>query len=140
MGYRTGGQIAEFYNAEITNFPVDRHLIEITGVNDEANDPSVDVYIYKGFDRLVRTGDNKFVPYLSSRIDARYPQYTMHTKGRIENGVLITDPLPNALFPLSTERTLGDRDMKDMNLRLKLSGDGAEGILSGFDNWRHQYL
>ena len=140
MGYRTGGQIAEFYNAEITNFPVDRHLVEITGVNDEVNDPSVDVYIYKGFDRLVRTGDNKFVPFLSSRIDARYPQYAMHTKGRIENGVLITDPIPNALFPLSTERNLGDRDMKDMVLRLKLTGEGAQGMLSGYDNWRHQYL
>lgn len=137
QGYRTGGQTAEYYNQEIVTFAVNRHLIEITGVDDEMNDPSVVVNIYKGYDRLVRTGDNKFVPDLSQRIDTRYPQYTMHTTGRIVNGVLITDPIPQALMPHSSQRKLADRDMRDMTLRLKLTADGAEGILAGYDNWRH---
>lgn len=137
QGYRTGGQTAEYYSQEIVTYPVNRHLIEITGVDDETNDPRVEVNIYKGYDRLVRTGDNKFVPYLSQRIDTRYPQYTMHTTGRIVNGVLITDPIPRALMPHSAQRKLADRDMRDMTLRLKLTEDGAEGILAGYDNWRH---
>lgn len=137
QGYRTGGQTAEYYSQEIVTFPVNRHLIEITGVDDETNDPRVVVNIYKGYDRLVRTGDNQFVPYLSQRIDTRYPQYTMHTTGRIVNGVLTTDPIPQALMPHSSQRKLADRDMRDMTLRLKLTEDGAEGILAGYDNWRH---
>ena len=48
------------------------HLIEITGVDDARNDPAVEVSIYKGMDRLVRTGDNGFVPFLSQRIDPRF--------------------------------------------------------------------
>lgn len=137
QGYRTGGQTAEYYNQEIVTYPVNRHLIEITGVDDEKNDPAVTVNIYKGYDRLVRTGDNKFVPYLSQRIDPRYPQYTMHTTGKIVNGVLITDPIERALLPHSSQRKLADRDIRDMRLRLRLTGDGAEGILAGYDNWRH---
>jgi predicted SnoaL-like aldol condensation-catalyzing enzyme len=137
QGYRTGGQTAEYYNQEIVTYPINRHLIEITGVDDEQNDPAVVVNIYKGYDRLVRSGENKFVPYLSQRIDPRYPQYTMRTTGRIENGVLITDPIPQALLPHSSQRKIADRDMRDMTLRLKLTADGAEGMLAGYDNWRH---
>ena len=137
QGYRTGGQTAEFYNNEIVAYQVNRHLVEITGVDDEMNDPKVDVFIYKGYDRLVRTGDGKWVPFLSQRIDTRYPQYNMKTTGKIVNGVLITDPIKDALMPHSSQRKIGDRDMKDMTLRLKLTPDGAEGVLAGYDNWRH---
>jgi hypothetical protein len=131
--------MSDYYSQEVANFPVNRHLIEITRVHDETNDPSVEVTIYKGYDRLVRTGDDKFVPYLSQRIDERYPQYIMHTHGKIVDGVLITDPIPNALLPLSSERIIGDREMHDLTLRLKLTRDGAEGILAGYDNWAHWY-
>jgi hypothetical protein len=136
LGWRTGGQTAEFYASEIVAFPVNRHLIEITGVDDEMNDPAVEVNIYKGFDRLVRTGDNKFVPFLSQRIDPRYPKYTMKLAGKIVNGVLITDPVPEAIFPHSSERQMGDRRMRDMSLRLKLTPEGAEGMLTGYDDWQ----
>lgn len=139
QGYRNGGMMSDYYSQEVANFAINRHLIEIAGVTDEQNSPSVQVTIYKGFDRLVRTGDDKFVPYLSQRIDQRYPQYTMHTHGKIVDGVLITDPIPDAVLPHSSERSIGDRDMKDMTLRLKLTPDGAEGILAGYDNWHHWY-
>jgi len=141
MGWRDGGQIAEFYNNEIVNSQINRHLIEVSGVDDEMNDPEVQVTIYKGLGRLVRTGDNKFVPFLSQRVDPRFPKYNNHKgKGRIVNGMLITDPLPYVVFPLSSERNLGDRKMRDMTLRLKLTAEGADGILAGYDNWNHVYL
>jgi hypothetical protein len=134
QGYRTGGMMSDYYSQEIANFSVNRHLIEITGVDDEQNDPAVQVAIYKGYDRLVRAGDGKFVPLLSQRIDPRFPQYAMHTRGRIVNGVLITDPIARARLPRSSERNLGDRLMRDMVLRLKLTPDGAEGMLGGYDD------
>jgi hypothetical protein len=136
QGYRAGGQTAEYYNQEIVTFPVNRHLIEITGVDDEANYASVEVYFYKGYDRLTRTSDGRFLPGLSQRIDTRYPQYNMRTTGRIEDGVLITDPIPSALFPHSSQRIVGEREMRDMTLRLRLTPEGGEGILAGYDNWR----
>jgi hypothetical protein len=139
QGYRMGGMMSDYYSQEIADFAVNRHLIEITGVEDEMNSPHVEITIYKGFDRLVRTGDNKFVPFLSQRIDERYPQYTMHTHGKIVDGVLITDPIPNAVMPHSSERNIGDREMHDMRLRLKLTDDGAEGILAGYDKWANWY-
>jgi len=139
QGFRTGGQTAEFYSNEVANFVVNRHLIEVTGVDSEVNDPAVEVRIYKGYDRVVRTADgNRFVPFLSQRIDTRYPQYNLKTKGRIVNGVLITDPI-SAVFPHSSERQYADRDMKDMTLRLKLGPESADGILAGYDNWKRQY-
>ena len=61
--------------------------------------------IYKGMDQLVQTADDKFVPFLSQRIDVRFPKYTMKTQGKIVDGVLITDPIPDALLPRSSERT-----------------------------------
>jgi hypothetical protein len=139
QGYRTGGFNSDYYTQEVADFSVNRHLIEITGVDDEVNDPSVEVTIYKGYDRLVRTGDNKFVPFLSQRVDRRFPQYTMHTRGRIVSGVLITDPIAEALLPHSSMRDIGERDMRDMTLRLRLTPDGAEGLLAGYDNWKKWY-
>src|SRR5437016_3343223 len=135
QGYRNGGMMSDYYSQEIANFAVNRHLIEISGVDDEVNDPSVEVTIYKGYDRLVRTGDDKFVPYLSQRVDNRYPQYTLKTHGKIVDGVLITDPIPDAIMPHSSERHIGDRTMRGMRLRLKLTADGAEGLLAGFEDW-----
>ena len=134
QGYRTGGMMSEYYSQEVATFAVNRHLIEISGVVDETNDPSVEVTIYKGIDRLVRTADDKFVPFLSQRIDERFPKYTLHTQGKIVDGVLITDPIPDALLPRSSERIIGDRELRDMRLRLRLTPDGAEGMLGGFDN------
>lgn len=139
QGYRKGGQTAEFYSQEIINSAINRHLIEVSGVDDEMNDSSVEVRIYKGVDRLVRASDGKFVPFLSQRIDERFPKYTIAAHGRIENGVLITDPVPSAVLPLMSERNIGDRELRDMSLRLKLTPDGAEGILGGYENWRHWY-
>jgi len=136
LGWRTGGQTAEFYANEVAVYQVNRHLIEITGVDNEINDPQVEVRAYKGFDRLVRAGDGKWVPFLSQRIDVRYPKYNLKTTGKIVDGMLITDPLPNAVFPHSSERHMGDRKMRDMSLRLKLTPDGAEGMLTGYDDWR----
>jgi hypothetical protein len=139
VGYRSGGFMSDYYSQEVADFSVNRHLIEISGVDDEVNDPAVEVTIYKGYDRLVRTSDGKYVPYLSQRIDERFPQYTMHTRGRIVDGTLITDPIRQALLPHSSMRDLGERDMRDMTLRLKLTPDGADGLLAGYDQWKKMY-
>lgn len=138
MGWRTTGFMAEFYSDEIETNPLNRHLIEITGVDDMLNDASVEVTLYKGRDRLVLTGSGSYIPDLSHRVDYRFPQYIFKTSGRIENGVLITDPIPLARLPLYWVQITGERNIRDMQLRLELTDDGAEGYMGGYeviDTW-----
>jgi hypothetical protein len=133
LGYRKGGAVSQYYSEEVATNVVNRHLIEVTGVDDEANDPRVVITIYKGMDRLVRTGENRFVPFLSQRIDPRFPQYTFTTRGRIVDGVLITDPIPTIVMPRSNIRHFNDRVMRNVVLRLKLTPDGADGVMAGYE-------
>lgn len=139
LGWRTGGQMAEYQADEFITRPSNRILLEISGVDDELNDPSVDVTIYKGIDRLVKAANDKFVPYTPQRIDDRWAKYTMKTHGKIVDGVLITDPIPNARIPASQEANVDDRMMTDLTIRLKLTGDYGEGFVSGYEQWKTWY-
>jgi hypothetical protein len=134
QGFRTSGLTGTFYRNEIPTFSINRHLIEITGVRSGTNDPDVQVSIYKGIDQLVRTTGNGFVAYTSQRIDTRFPQFTIRTHGKIVDGVLITDPVPYARFPLRETANVGERRMHDLVLRLKLTSSGAEGMLAGYED------
>jgi hypothetical protein len=133
QGWRKNGFMAEFYSKEVETSPINRHLIEITGVDSETNDPDVEVAIYKGRDRLVRTASGSFIPFISHRIDERYPQYMFKTHGRIVDGVLITDPIPVARLPLLQIQIPDERHIHDLTLRLKLTANGAEGLLGGYE-------
>jgi hypothetical protein len=138
QGWRKTGFMAEFYSKEVETSPVNRHLIEITGVDDPTNDPDVEVFLYKGLDRLVRTASGPFTPYMSHRIDSRFPQYIFHTHGRIVDGVLITDPIPFARLPLLQIELVSERHIRELRLRLKLTPTGAEGFVGGYedlDSW-----
>ena len=135
QGFRTSGLTGDFYRSEVPNFSFNRHLIEIAGVDDETNDPEVQVSIYKGIDQLVRTaGGDKFVPYTSQRIDQRFPQFNIRTRGKIVDGVLTIDPVPYARFPIRETANVGERRIRDLHLRLKLGRDGAEGLLAGYED------
>jgi len=135
QGFRTSGLTGTFYRSEVPNFSSNRHLIEITGVDSEINDPDVQVSIYKGVDQLVRTaGGDTFVPFTSQRIDLRFPQFNVQMHGKIVDGVLITEPVPHARFPIRETANVGERRMRDLTLRLKLTAGGAEGLLAGYED------
>lgn len=134
QGWRTTGFMAEFYSDEVETSPLNRHLIEITGVDNELNDASVEVTIYKGRDRLVRSGAGAFIPFISHRVDARFPDYTFKTRGKILDGVLTTEPISLARFPLYIVQITGERQIRDMRLRLQLTPNGAEGHVGGYES------
>ena len=134
MGWRTTGFMAEFYSDEIETSPINRHLIEITGIDDAINDESVEVALYKGRDRLVRTGSGNFIPFISHRVDERFPQYVFKTHGKIVDGVLTSDPIPLARMPLNIVQIPGERRIRDLRFRLKLTDTGAEGVLGGYED------
>jgi hypothetical protein len=135
QGFRTSGLTGDFYRSEVPNFSFNRHLIEITGVDEMSNDPQVEVSIYKGVDQLVRTaGGDNFVPFTSQRIDMRFPHFNLKTRGKIVDGVLITEPISYARFPIRETSNVGERRIRDLHLKLKLTPNGAEGLLAGYED------
>ena len=134
------GVLYIFSTKYLRQFDFDRALVELTNVDDLKNDPDVDVAFYRGLDRLMTDASGeKVVPGGSQRIDARFgKKFIAHTKGKIVDGVLTTDPIdvywPWAIFPRDTASYL----FKGARLQVKLTPEGAEGVLGGYadvDNW-----
>lgn len=132
--WRTGGFASEFFKQEIVNFPLNRILIEISGVDSEENDSEVMVHIYKGLDGLSLGAGGTIPPFQNQRIDERYTRYMYETKGSITDGVLTTEPIQEAWFPIYWITTPAERLVRDMRLRLTLTKNGAEGILGGYED------
>jgi hypothetical protein len=88
---------------------------------------------------LLKTPDGKgFIPFLSHRIDNRATDYMYKVRGRIVDGELITDPLPDFRMTLRQIEILGDRVMRGARFRLKLDDNGAAGLMGGYeplDTW-----
>jgi hypothetical protein len=135
QGWRSTGFMSEFYSNEIQAQQINRALIEITDVDDERNDPDVVVAIYKGRDRLVRTaGSNTFVPFMSHRIDHRAPELMFRTRGRIVDGVLTTEPMPELRMAVRQIEIYGERRMHNVRFRLNLGAETATGVMAGYED------
>ncbi len=129
------GQVQLFANKYLRRFTFNRMMIELSGVENLVDDPSVDVTIYRGRDPvLLGSGGEDAAPGGSQRIDMDYGKdLIQHLHGKIEDGVLITDPVKNATWTWQIEsnhpRSLHIRDMR---LQLRLSPTMAEGLLAGY--------
>jgi hypothetical protein len=138
-GWRKGGGIEGPVSIYIRSEQQPRVLLEITGVQDELNSPDVTVTIYRGADRVAVDSHDKLIPWLSQRIDYKNGRrYIQRLKGSIVDGVLTTEPTDVKLPFWERIGFPGDRIIKKMRLRLKLTPDGAEGLLGGYadlDNW-----
>jgi hypothetical protein len=97
----------------------------------------VQVTIYKGLDQLVSSAPGRFVPFLNQRIDTREPRFTHRTRGKIVDGVLITEPLPRADFAVLWLTIPAERRIRDLRLRLKLTDTGAEGMVGGYEDLKY---
>ncbi len=129
------GQVQLFANKFLRGFQYNRMMIELSGVESLANDSSVEVTIMRGRDPLLldSTGE-KVAPGGSQRIDMRYGEKLIqHLRGKIENGVLTTDPVKDATWAWQIEsnhpRAL---QIRDMRLRMKLTPTSADGLMAGY--------
>jgi hypothetical protein len=118
-----------------------RLLVEITGIDSMSNDDSVDVATYRGMDDLLADASgNNYMPGGSQRVDQRYgAKLISHRKGKIVDGVLITEPA-DWIFP---EYQVNTQLMRDARFRLKLTPDGAEGLIAGYadiDDWHSAFI
>jgi hypothetical protein len=138
-GWRKSGFNVSFHKGQFVEHLLNRILIEVTGVDDEQNDDHVVVTIYKGIDQLTFDGASKPVPWLTQRIDTRFPQYITKASGRIVNGVLETEPTDTRL-PLYQMNAEAERLFRGMRLKLNLTTGAAEGLLTGYEDvnewWR----
>lgn len=106
---------------------INRLLLEIGGVDDESDDDRVDVTIFRGADPLLLDARGDALPWQSQRIDNTIPPVRL--QGRIEHGVLITNPADVFFEGLFHERR---QLIRGMTLRLKLDGIHAEGLRVGY--------
>jgi hypothetical protein len=141
------GTFAHFTNMWVREINFNRILVEVSNVDSLENDDQVDVTMYRGKDRLMTDASGaNIVPGGSNRVDARFGARFIHRlKGKIENGVLTTEPAdiryPWAVF-LGRP---GHYDIKGARLQVNLdpSGEKAEGLLAGYadvESWYQQLV
>lgn len=140
-GWRRGGMIDGIVSSYIRSETQPRLLLEITGVDDERNDPEVTVTTYRGLDPIAADSKGGLIPWLSQRIDYRGgARYVQRFPGRIVDGVLITEPTDVRLPYYEQPDMAGDRIIRRMRLELRLSPGGAEGLLGGYADLENWYL
>ena len=128
------GSNRNFFTGQFRELGANRLLIEVTDVDSEVNDDHVEVAFYKGVDGLVDSG-GKWVPWMPYRIDVRFPRYTGKTTGKIVSSVLYIEPFDHRI-PTFQIVVPGERLLRDMHLRLKITEEGGEGEIGGYENLR----
>jgi hypothetical protein len=140
-GERSKGVIAENGNENLRTSAFNRILLEITGVHSLSDDDSVDVTIYRGLDPLILDSSRNAVPLTTQRIDTRRgARFVHHLKGKIVGGVLTTEP-QDVLLPWEQQSgTLTERSFQQMRLRLKLTPNGASGLMGAYHDVEEWWL
>jgi hypothetical protein len=129
------GQVQLFASKFLRRFQYNRMMIELAGVDSLADDTSVDVTIMRGRDPiLLDASGEKAAPGGSQRIDTRYGKMLIQKlHGKIEGGVLTTDPVKDATWAWQIEgnhpRAL---QIRDMRLKLTLTPTTADGLMGGY--------
>ncbi len=123
-----------FQNKAIADERYNRMMIELTGVDDLENDDEVTVNLYRGQDNLLKDASgNRVMPGGSQRVDTRWGRSLIrHTTGRIEDGVLTTEPIPEMIMPWMNLSVPSIQIFRDARFRLKLSPSNATGLLAGY--------
>lgn len=134
--FRGEASYAHFTELWVREFRTNRILIELTDVDSLENDDAVVVSMYRGKDKLIMdVNGKKVMPGASNRIDERWSKrYTYRLKGKIENGILTTEPADISWAWSAWYSDPGYYDFKQGRFRLKLdpSGESAEGLFAGY--------
>lgn len=128
--YRPGGDIEKVAESIIRNGEVSI-MLEVTGVDDARNDPDVQVGFYSSSEPVQTDGTGTVMTGTSLMVHEN-PRFHATAKGRIENGLLTTEP---ADVHLQDKALIIDNEwfLKAARLRLEISADGtAKGMLAGY--------
>jgi hypothetical protein len=113
-------------------------LIQISGIDNEQNDDSVDVTLLYSQDPAAKDALGKeILPDYTFRV-ADQPEFTHYfarLHARIVNGVIVSEPAQRLDFNLVKGPTLR---MTDAQLRIEFMPDGnLKGVLGGYEDWRY---
>lgn len=142
--YRKDGVIWFFDTDDMIGNGYNRWMIELTGVEDLANDDDVTVTTYRSLDQLYPDGTGVgYVPGSTQQVDARWGQsFISQLKGKIVNGVLTTEPVDTLKWPNSQPGVFsGYYKFRGPTLQLDLTQSTAKGFLAGYvdvDSFSHQ--
>ncbi len=122
--------------------PYNRTLIELTKVDSLTNDDDVTVTAYRGLDPLRTDASGKnFMPGSSQRIDMRWGKRFIQTfHGKITNGVLTSGAADLTLPDAIVSNAHPVLPIRDLRFRLKLTPEGAEGLMGGYADIEGWYL
>ncbi len=122
-------------NKMVRIVPYNRLLIELTNVDDLGNDPDVNVSIERGLDTLLTDGTGDLIiPGGTQRVDTRFgKKYTQRLHGKIVDGVLMTDQTDIRIMHTQNDNP-SEEVYRRGTFRLKVSAEGAQGILAGYND------
>lgn len=127
--YRPDGPSNEFDTEMLTG--AWGMVVTLEDVDDLTNDSSVKVGLYANADPIQLSPTREPLEYATYAMDQE-PAYRATTRGRIENGVLTTDPV-DLQFRHVTNSIRLKRPLRDARIRATLSKDGLlKGILAGY--------
>lgn len=107
-------------------------LIDISGVQDARNDPSVTVDIYAGAENMALDASGK--PLANASLSPiTDPKFHRQFKGHISNGVLETETIGDLVVPDAMAKGRKPVQIMQPRFKLILSPDGtAKGLLGGY--------
>ncbi|MCA0201127.1 MAG: hypothetical protein LCH56_09840 [Proteobacteria bacterium] len=136
------GAIFFFATKQVRDYTFNRTMIEISEVDDLANDPDVSVTFYRGMDPLMQDASGALVVAGGTqRPDMKFGKRLIRrTKGKIENGMLLTDPIESMMVPWEVFPPVPDYLlMKGARFSLRLTPERAEGVLAGYADVEKMY-
>jgi hypothetical protein len=135
------GPIRFFEDEMILRENYNRLIVQLRDVDSLVDDADVAVMIFRGRDKvLVDAGGLKALPGGTQRIDTRWgSRYIRHTRGRIERGVLSTEPV-DLRYPWDAFYLPTDQFMWGARLRLALTPGDAVGLIAGYTDIESWYM
>ena len=133
------GSYRHFIEDYMQKFNYNRFLVELTNVDSLVNDNDVNVTLYRGRDSLTQDASGAFTSGGTQRVDYRWgKQFIYHLHGKIENGVLTTEPM-DVTYPESQHRGVPYLAVHAWRLAVHLTPESAEGLMAGYTDIERFY-
>lgn len=135
QAWRSDGHIENNANAHRRTSGLGMILMNVTGIDDLKNDDDVTVTFYRGVGAFSLDGANEVLPFATYDIDMAdgEPRYGDSVTGRIENGILITNPADVHIPHYGNYQYLRQL-IRDMRLEMDITPDSGktEGMVYGY--------
>jgi hypothetical protein len=133
------GAQRHFGEEYLQKYNFNRFVMELTDVDSLVNDPDVTVTLYRGKDPLLIDAAGNFTSGGTQRVDTRWGKmFIFRIHGKIENGVLTTEPA-DVIYPESMHRGVNFISVRAWRVKLKLTPDGAQGLMAGYTDIERFY-